>query len=120
MLGKPAAENAAVDVNGQPVKLADNRGKVVVLALDDQTEPAINPSLSFRRSKRFKDQPLAVLAVHDASLTSLAKFRTALAPLRNQIAGEIPIRLLLDRRQSARVGAPPVLASEEEPGLNER
>ena len=50
-----------------------------------------------RIKKRFQDSPLAILAVHDASLTSLAEFKKALAPLRDQIAGDIPVRLLLDR-----------------------
>ena len=49
-----------------------------------------------RIKKRFQDYPLAVLAVHDASLTTLAEFEKALAPLRDQIAGDNSVRLLLD------------------------
>jgi hypothetical protein len=51
--------------------------------------------------QRFGRQPLAILLLHDASLTSLANYRNALAPIRNNVAAEIPIRFLLDRAPAA-------------------
>ena len=42
MLGKPAAEIEAVDLEGKPVKLADYRGKVVVLAFWSEARKSQN------------------------------------------------------------------------------
>ena len=69
-----------------------------------------------RIKKRFQDHPLAILAVHDASLTSLAEFKKALAPLRNQIAGDNPVRLLLDRPPIGEGRAPQARAGEDGSG----
>ena len=118
MLGKPAAEIAAVDVNGQPVKLADYRGKVVILSFwSDSGEPYVQSVRQLCEiQNQFKTKPLSILAVHDASLTSLAQFQRAVADLRNRVPGEIPIRLLLD---AALLGAgrfPPCRAGEAESG----
>jgi RNA polymerase sigma factor (sigma-70 family) len=101
MLGKPAAEIDAVDLDGKPANLAEYRGKVVSLVFYSTNHPpqfqlvARLPELQ----KRFKGQPLAVLALHDATLTTLNK---ALEPLREKGAGEVPIRLLFDRASIAR------------------
>ena len=99
MMGKAAAEIEAVDIEGRPAKLADYRGKAIVLLFWssklDWMLKAI-PDLT-RIQKRFTQRSLAILAVHDASLTSLADFRTTLEPLRRSIDGEIPINFLLDR-----------------------
>ena len=111
MFGKPAAEIEAVDLEAKPVKLADYRGKMVVLAFVSSPSREYNDYYEgiplrdyndymlglIKIRRRFKDQPLAILALHDASLTSLTKYQEALKPLRNQVAGEIPIRFLLDR-----------------------
>ncbi len=99
MMGKAAAEIEAVDIEGRSAKLADYRGKAIVLLFWssklDWMLKAI-PDLT-RIQKRFTQRSLAILAVHDASLTSLADFRTTLEPLRRSIDGEIPINFLLDR-----------------------
>ncbi len=99
MMGKAAAEIEAVDIEGRLAKLADYRGKAIVLLFWssklDWMLKAI-PDLT-RIQKRFTQRSLAILAVHDASLTSLADFRTTLEPLRRSIDGEIPINFLLDR-----------------------
>ena len=84
MLGKPPAEIEAFDLEGKPVKLADYRGKVIVLAFwssKNESELPFIPHL-IAIQKRFHDQPLAILALHDASLTSLTKYREHLEPLR--------------------------------------
>ena len=47
--------------------------------------------------KRFKDRPLVVLAIHDATSTSVADLKKALDPIRAQVGGELPIAFLLDR-----------------------
>ena len=52
--------------------------------------------------KRFAGKPLAILALHDSSLSSRTELRDALGPLRNQTAGAIPIRFLLDRAPAVR------------------
>jgi len=99
MLGKPAAEIESVDLEGKPAQLADYRGKLVVLAFwSSKGNSTIRrfPHLA-RIQERFKDQALAFLAIHDASVTSLASFKQALEPIRKQIIGENSIRLLLDR-----------------------
>jgi hypothetical protein len=70
-----------------------------VLAFEDSSSTGYDEDIVhlIELKKRFKDQPLAILALHDASITSLAKYKEALAPLRTKLAGEIPIRFLLDR-----------------------
>ncbi len=116
MLGKPAAEIDAIDLEGKPVKLADYRGKVVVLAFwstKNESELHSIPHLT-EIQKRFHDQPLAILALHDASLTSLTQYHKALEPLRNRLAGEIPIRFLLDRPPVGKGQGPLPLQSGED------
>ena len=87
MLGKQAAEIEAVDLEGKPVKLADYRGKVVVLAFFAAQSEAANQTVRLLTEvrQRFKDQPLAVLALHDATPTSLANFKKALEPIRARL-----------------------------------
>ena len=49
--------------------------------------------------KRFKDQPLTILALHDGSVASGAEYRKAVAPLRERFfgGGDLPFRVLLDQ-----------------------
>jgi RNA polymerase sigma factor (sigma-70 family) len=104
MLGKPAAEPEAVDLDGKPAVLADYRGKVVVLVFWS-TENERRSQLIARLAdiqKRFKGRPLVILALHDTSLTSLESLREAVGPLTKQVAGEIPVRFLLDRAPVAK------------------
>ena len=117
MLGKPAAEIEAVDQDDKPVKLSDFRGKVVVVTFWSSTQ---DPSLKsihevIEVQERFKGQPVEILALHDASLTSRESRAQALANLRSEIPSESPIRFLFDRApiaKSSRTGA----ASAGEPG----
>ena len=102
MLGKPAEEIEAVDLDGKPAQLADYRGRVVVMSFwfskehNKHLEAAILPHLS-RLLDRFKGQPVTVLAIHDASITSLVGFRHAVEEAQSQIGGGNNIRWLLDR-----------------------
>ena len=99
MLGKPAAEIDAVDLEGKPVTLADYRGKVTVLAFwSSKHEPDFQSASLLRTiQERLKGQPVAILALHDASLSSPASLEKALEPIRAQFAGKTSIRFLLDR-----------------------
>ena len=98
-LGKPAPEIEGVDIEGKPVDLAEYRGKVIALVFWSST---YEPDFHFlarlaELGKRFKGQPLVILALHDASLRSLETFRNAVEPLRKTLPAELPIRFLLDR-----------------------
>ena len=104
MLGKPAAELDAVDFSGKPVKLADYRGKVVVLDFwsSKQEKEAAFPELPrlAQIRQRFKGQPLAILVMHDSSLPSVASLNKAVAPFLGQFKGESPVQFLLDRKRA--------------------
>ena len=106
MLGKPAAEIEAVDLGGKPAKLADYRGKVVIVVfwstVSEETHQLIARLADIQ--KRFARQPLAILALHDSSISSVAELSNALGPLREQSAGEIPIRFLVDREPNIKPG----------------
>ena len=99
MLGKPAADIAADDLDGNPVSLADTRGNVTVLVLWSTKNESARQTIAYlvEVQKRFKVQPLAILALHDASLNSIADLKQALARVCKPDASEMPIRFLLDR-----------------------
>jgi RNA polymerase sigma-70 factor (ECF subfamily) len=106
MVGKPAVEIDARDLAGRPVKLADFRGKVVVLDFwAHWCGPCVGsmPRL-IALHKRFSGQPLVVLALHDASVSSPAEYRKAVAPLRERFfgGGDLPFRVLLDQAQAGK------------------
>ncbi len=100
-LGKSAAEIDAVDLTGKPVKLADRRGKTVVLCFwsSKQEKDVAFPELPrlAEIQKRFKAQPLVILALHDASITSIEGLGQAVHRLRAQLGAEVPFEFLLDR-----------------------
>jgi RNA polymerase sigma factor (sigma-70 family) len=95
MVGKPAAEIEAVVLEGQSVRLADYRGKVVVLDFwtdSDEVWLAGAPRM-LALQKRFKDRPIEFLAIHDASITSLAAYREVVTAVRKQMGVEaLPFR----------------------------
>ena len=104
MLGKPAAEIAATDLDGNPVRLTDYRDKVVLLrfwstrggdtaTVKQNLEQMVGLIEIQKNSKR---QPVVILALHDASVTTLPRYREALQPLRSKFGEELPIHFLLD------------------------
>ena len=98
MIGKPAAEIEVVDADGKPAKLADFQGKVVVLTFwshEYELEFSFLPRL-IEIQKRFKSQPLAIVALHDASIASVDEYKQVVARRRAQLGGETPLRFLLD------------------------
>ena len=99
MLGKPAAEIEAVDQEGRPVRLADHRGKVVILAFwSSKSAPDLWPSQKLKSIlDRFGDKALSVLTIHDASVTSLVRFKQVLEPIHRQIREADRMHWLLDR-----------------------
>jgi RNA polymerase sigma factor (sigma-70 family) len=101
MLGHAAAEIDAVDRDGRPVKLADYRGKVILLTFLERTsgEPKELPAQLIALLQPLERQPLEILAIHDASVISLEEFRNKRAPIiESQFApGKVPCRPLLDR-----------------------
>jgi RNA polymerase sigma factor (sigma-70 family) len=102
LIGKPAPDIDATDVVGRPVKLADYRGKVVLLVFwaswDGAAPEALLRGLNELKG-HFKDQPLVVLGLHDASVTSVEAYQKAVTPIRQRLfnAGELPVHELLDR-----------------------
>jgi RNA polymerase sigma factor (sigma-70 family) len=106
-LGKPAPEIEAIDLDGKPVKLADFRGKVVVLMFCvDRTgaKPDWFELLSELR-KRFEKQPLEILALHDASVTSREAFNNAATAIRDKLhVDQLPFHFLLDRPPTGKTG----------------
>ena len=114
MLGRPAAEIDAVDLNGRPVKLADFRGKAVVLSFWSSTDNPDPPKIRnlAQIQKKFTGKPLAILALHDASITSIAEFKNAVARFRDEFKGDPSVHFLLDQppvnRRRACLRATPV------------
>ena len=104
MLGKPAAEIEATDLEGKPVKLADYRDKVVLLIFWHHWRNAswevtrtLEPLVQFH--ERFRDQPLTILLLHDASTPSINAWQQSEKPIFDwhHKKPDAPVRLLLDR-----------------------
>ena len=92
MLGRSAAEIEATDREGKPVKLANYRGKYVVLAFCAAANEGFLEGILglIQVQKRFEHNPLTILALHDASLDSLTKYGQALDSLRKNVVRRDP------------------------------
>jgi thiol-disulfide isomerase/thioredoxin len=102
IVGKAASEIDATDLDtGRPVKLADFRGKVVVLDFWGYwCGPCLaNMPYLTALKRKFEGRPLEILAVHDQSVQSRAVYDRKIAAARQRIWGgrDLPFRVLLDR-----------------------
>jgi thiol-disulfide isomerase/thioredoxin len=102
LLGRPAPElQGIVDwKNGEPVRLADLRGKVVVLDFwGHWCGPCLRalPALTALHDE-FADRGLVVIAVHDKSVKSIAELDERLAKVRQRqwFGRDLPFLVALD------------------------
>jgi len=102
MAGKLAPEIDARDLDtGRPVKLADFRGKVVVLDFWGYwCGPCVSrmPKL-VELNRKFQGRPLAIVALHDQSVQTREQYDRKIAPARERLWGghDLPFRVLVDR-----------------------
>ncbi len=107
LVGKPAPELTHIKgwVNGGPVKLADLKGKVVVLDFWGYwCGPCVHsmPELA-QLHEKYKDKGLVIIAVHDGSATDIADMMAKLERPKKEIWGgkDLPFLIALD---SGKVG----------------
>jgi len=102
LVGKPAPEIDAIDLDtNRPVKLADLRGKVVLLDFWGYwCGPCVgNMPKLMELDRKFAGRPLVILALHDQSVQSRTAYEGKIATVRQRLWGgrELPFRVLLDR-----------------------
>jgi len=102
MAGKPAPEIEATDLDsGQPVRLADLRGKVIVLDFWGYWCGPCNLKMPYLAElhREFAGRPLVILAMHDQSVQSRSEYDRKIAVTRRRLWGgrDLPFRVLLDR-----------------------
>ncbi len=102
MAGKPAPEIEATDLDtGRPVKLADYRGKVVVLDFWGYWCGPCTGNMPhlMELQRKFEGQPLAIIALHDQSVQSRAEYDQKISMARQRKWGgrDLTFQVLLDR-----------------------
>jgi thiol-disulfide isomerase/thioredoxin len=102
MAGKPAPEIDTTDLNtGKPVRLADFRGKVVVLDFWGYWCGPCTGAMPHLAAlhRKFAGRPVAVVALHDQSVQSRADYDRRVAFARKAFwnGEDLPFRVLLDR-----------------------
>lgn len=102
LTGKPAPELTNIKgwVNGGPVKLADLKGKVVLLDFWGYwCGPCVHsmPALAAMH-EQYKDKGLVIIAVHDASATDLEDMKAKLEKPKKEVWGgkDLPFLVALD------------------------
>ncbi|WP_165073023.1 TlpA family protein disulfide reductase [Paludisphaera rhizosphaerae] len=101
LVGKPAPEIDARDLDtGNPVRLADFRGKVVVLDFWGYwCGPCVGsmPDL-MKLQDRYKDRPVVILALHDQSIQTRAAYDRELAGVKRLAwnGRDLPFRVAVD------------------------
>ncbi|MHC5536989.1 redoxin domain-containing protein [Singulisphaera rosea] len=109
MTGKPAPEIESTDLRtGRPVRLADFRGKVVLLDFwGFWCGPCIRdmPKL-MDLHRRFEGRPLVIIGLHDGSIQSEAEYDQKITFARDRFWGgrDLPFHVLLDRRHPKKEG----------------
>ncbi len=101
-LGQPAPELQAIDLDGRPIRLADYRGRVVVLDFWSYwCEVCIHDLKTslIPFAKEYAGQPVIVLALHDASVRSRAEYDSVFRRLKGAVfdGRDLPFPVLLDR-----------------------
>lgn len=102
LVGKPAPEIAAIELDtGRPVRLADFRGKVVVVDFWGYWCGVCNTKMPnlVELDRKLAGRPLAILAIHDQSVQSRAAYDRRIGTVRERLwAGrDLPFRVLLDQ-----------------------
>jgi len=102
LVGRPAPEIDAIELDtGRPVKLADFRGKVVLLDFWGYwCGPCIgNMPHLVELNRKFAGRPLAILALHDQSVQSRAAYDRRIATVRQRLwdGRDLPFRVLFDQ-----------------------
>jgi hypothetical protein len=102
------------------VKLADHRGKTVVLDFWGNWDETWRTGLPrmLQMKERFRNHPIEFLPVHDASITSLAAYQEVVAKIEKELGvAKLPVQMLLDRPPiGAGTGPYPARAGEHVSG----